>query len=447
MSWRDKRILWFRFRVGCVLPAALSAPRHAIHSDMPQKQMRWKHLAHTYLWQNVPRGLRRQLLFHVTARLAPRPTPHAPGRSPIIVAGFLRTASGLGEGARLCHEALSQCGHDVYGIDLTEFFRQPGPVVPYSFRDGRCLKGPGTLVLHVNGPFVPLALMRLGKRLVTGKRIIGYWAWELPKVPPEWRFGVPFVHEIWVPSRFTASAIGAIAGEVPVRVIPHPVAVRNVRAAEAHRPRRGPFTALVVFNMASGFSRKNPLAAIEAFKRAFGNDPACQLVVRVVNADLYPAGHKALAAAVASLTNAQISDGKAGATSVDELYASADVVLSLHRSEGFGLVIAEAMLHGLPVVATNWSGNLDFLTNDNGLPISYSLVPAHDPQGTYDQPSCFWAEADVGAAAAKLRMIRGSRAIAVAIGKQAAIDASSIFGAEMYIQRVRELLGASLCAH
>ena len=408
--------------------------------------MRWKHLAHTYLWQNVPRGFRRQALFNVTARLAPRPTPNAPARSPIIVAGLLRTASGLGEGARLCHEALSQCGHDVYGIDLTGFFRQPGPVVPFSFRDGKSIEGPGTIILHINGPFVPLALVRLGKRFITGKRIIGYWAWELPGVPPEWRFGVPLVHEIWVPSRFTASAIAPIAAEVPVRVVPHPVAVRGVPATKAHRPREGPFTALVIFNMASGFARKNPLAAIEAFKQAFDSDPTCQLIVRVVNADLYPQGHKALAAAVGSLTNAQISYGNSGATSVDELYASADVIISLHRSEGFGLVIAEAMLYGLPAVVTNWSGNVDFLTADNGLPVLYSLVPAHDPQGTYNQPSCFWAEADVGDAAAKLRMIRDGRAIAVAIGKQAASDASSMFGAETYIQRVRELLGVSVAA-
>ena len=151
--------------------------------------MRWKHLAHTYLWQNVPRGLRRRALFHVTAQLAPRPTPDAPATTPIVVVGLLRAASGLGEGARLCYQALSQCGQDVYGVDLTASFLQPGPVVPFSFRDGRSIAGPGTIILHINGPFLPLAFMQLGKRLVTGKRIIGYWAWELPGVPPEWKWG------------------------------------------------------------------------------------------------------------------------------------------------------------------------------------------------------------------------------------------------------------------
>ena len=434
MSWRDKRILWFRFRVGCVL----SAPRHAIHSDMRQKQMRWKYLAHTYLWQNVPRGLRRQALFHMTARLAPRPTPDARGGPPIIVVGLLRTASGLGEGARLCHEALSRCGQDVYGIDLTDSFRQPGPAVPFTYSDGGSIEGPGSLILHINAPFVPMALMQLGKRLLRGKRIIGYWAWELPKVPPEWRRGVPFVHEIWVPSRFTASAMEPIAQGTPVRVVPHPVAARCRAAALEPRAKHKskPFTALVVFNMASGFTRKNPLAAIEAFRQAFDKDPTCQLIVRVVNADLYPEGHKALVGAVASLPNARINDGNLDGTSVDELYACSDVVLSLHRSEGFGLVIAEAMLRALPVIATNWSGNVDFLTGDNGLPISYALVPAHDPQGTYHHPSCLWAEPDIGDATAKLRMLSDKPDMRAALGRHAAIYAASNFGVDAYCERV-----------
>jgi glycosyltransferase involved in cell wall biosynthesis len=88
------------------------------------------------------------------------------------------------------------------------------------------------------------------------------------------------------------------------------------------------------------------------------------------------------------------------------LVASVDAVLSLHRAEGFGLLLAEAMLRGVPVVATGWSGNLDFMTNqDSGL-IGYRLIPARDPQGTYDMPKALWADADVEEAAGWLRRLR-----------------------------------------
>lgn len=404
--------------------------------------MDWKHLLHTGIWQRVPREVRRSGLFLVTSQLAPRLTKTAEAKAPFIVAGVLRTASGLGEGARLCYDALSRCGYDVFGIDLTARFRQPGPLVDFRFRDGSALDGAGTLILHINSPYVPFALMCLGRRFIKRKRIIGYWAWELPVAPPEWRFGLPFVHEIWVPSRFTASAVAAIAGEVPVSVVAHPVAVRGRAAALSSGPRDS-FTALVAFNMASSFARKNPLAAIQAFTQAFDSDPDCQLTLRVINADLYPKGYAALSVAIASLANVRMSEMNSGRVSVEDMYADADVVISLHRSEGFGLVIAEAMLRGLPVVATNWSGNVDFLTPENGMPVPYALIPATDPQGTFEHPSQTWADADVQDAAVKLRMLRDDPKMRAALSRRAVLDATSMFGVEQYTRTVGKRLEVS----
>ena len=91
--------------------------------------------------------------------------------------------------------------------------------------------------------------------------------------------------------------------------------------------------------------------------------------------------------------------------SLDALYGEADAVISLHRSEGFGLVIAEAMLRGVPVVATGWSGNTDFLSKATGMPIGYDLVPAVDPQDTYDFSETVWAEPRIEEAAQALRTL------------------------------------------
>jgi len=115
----------------------------------------------------------------------------------------------------------------------------------------------------VNAPFVPYALVLLGRRLVSQKWRIGYWAWELPKVPLDWRRGAEFVHEIWVPSQFTAAAVGPVAGGRTVEVVAHPVAgpTREIDSGQSS----GDFRVLTVFQASSGGgARKNPLAAIEA---------------------------------------------------------------------------------------------------------------------------------------------------------------------------------------
>jgi glycosyltransferase involved in cell wall biosynthesis len=101
------------------------------------------------------------------------------------------------------------------------------------------------------------------------------------------------------------------------------------------------------------------------------------------------------------------------------LTASADIVLSLHRSEGFGLVPAEAMLLGKPVIATGWSGNMDFMDTTCAVPIGYRLVPAHDPRGVYDVPGAEWAEADPDEAVAQLRRLADDPALRAAIGVRA----------------------------
>lgn len=396
---------------------------------------------HTGLWQRLPRRLRRKLLFSTTSRLAPRPSWDGTTRGPIVVAGFLRTASGIGESARLCHDALSQCGYDVYGIDLSDQFRQAGPAVDFFFRDGRLVWGAGTVILHINSPLIPLALLCLGRRLLAQKKIVGYWAWELQEVPSEWRVGVPFVHEIWAPSRFAADAIEPVAKHAPVQIVPHPVAVKHPVVATVQSNRR-PFTVLLAFNMASGFSRKNPLASIEAFKLAFGDDPSCLLVIRLINFHLYKKGYSEILGLIGSADN--IKTVTSPTKKISELYAETDVVLSLHRSEGFALVIAEAMLHGLPVVATNWSGNVDFLTPNNGIPISYSLIPAFDAQGTYDQPSSVWADPNISEAAVALRRLRDDKNLRRRLGEQAAADAAIKFSVDTYHKITQRSLDTKL---
>ena len=391
---------------------------------------------HRHVWQRVPRGLRRRALFEITQRFAPTIDPDARPQEPIIVAGVLRSATGLGQSARLCYAALRASGKRVFAVDLTKGLRQPEELSGFEFEDGRHLTGAGTLLLHVNSPLVAMALSLLGQPLVKQKRVIGYWAWELPGVPRDWQYGRSHVHDIWVPSRFTAAALQSLGK--PIRVVPHAVAAGFTALPREPADRGGPVV-LLQFDMTSSFARKNPLAAITAFKRAYGTDGDARLLVKARDSEAFPYGHRLLHQALAGMSNAELIGRTLSKDEQDRLYARADAIISLHRSEGFGLTVAQGMLAGLPVVATDWSGTTDFLDAETGLPVAYDLVPARDPQREYDYPEWKWAEARVDDAAEKLAALRDP-ALRARIGSAAWAKASELFSAAAYARTVDEIL-------
>lgn len=389
-------------------------------------------LLHRALWQRLPKTARRAALEWLAALAAPGPerVPCA-GRS-VVIAGVLQAPSGLGQSARLCETALAALGETVSTADLSRRFMASHPGCSASSAT-RPPVGPGVIVVHVNAPLMALAMFGLGRRVLKDKVVVGYWAWELPSVPASWRRGIRFVHEIWVPSTFVADAVRPIAEGRPIRVVPHPVAI-EAPALASTRSEAGTaqFTVLVLFNMASGFTRKNPIGAVTAFRRAFGDDPSVRLLIKVINLDIHPPSRQALLDATAGAANIVVDGRTLERTKLLELFAKADVVLSLHRAEGFGLVLAEAMLAGLPVVATNWSGNVDFLNAENGWPIRASLTPARDPQGEYDHAAFDWADPDLDEAAAALRSLRQDPDLRQQLGRQARSDALRLFSVARY---------------
>jgi glycosyltransferase involved in cell wall biosynthesis len=291
------------------------------------------------------------------------------------------------------------------------------------------------LLLHANAPVLPWALRRLPRTLVAGRRVVGCWAWELPVVPNSWLVALPFVHEIWVASRFTAEALRAWlpeAASVPVRVVPYPVALSPPSPAPLDRAAFGlPAQAVVVlvsFSLASSLVRKNPLGAVAAFRHAFGDRADRLLVLKVGNPDHYPAEFAALRAAVADAPNIRVETRTLPAADSHALTACADIVLSLHRSEGFGLVPAEAMLLGRPVIATGWSGNMEFMDAGTAALVGYRLVPAHDPRGVYEAPGAVWAEPDAAEAAAHLRRLADDATARTELGERGRAGATARLG-------------------
>jgi glycosyltransferase involved in cell wall biosynthesis len=387
------------------------------------------------IWQRLPYGPRRAALFRATALFAPTAVGASPAL-PIVIGGALRTASGLGRSARLSLAGFLAARYDVASFDLTKTLRQRADL-DLNFSLNEAVAGAGTLILHVNSPLMGLAMLGIGRRLIKGKRVIGYWAWELPEVPAEWRLGVQLVDEIWVPSSFTASAIAPIAGGRAIHVVPHPVAAEPARL-RLPRPSGAPFTVLCMLDAGSSLARKNPEGVIAAFRKAFGNDRNVRLLLKTQRLNDFPQARERLVA-LTNHQNIELHDATLDEAGITALYASADVLISMHRAEGFGLSMAEAMHRGLPVVATGWSGNADFLSKAVGVPIPWRIVPAEDPQRTYHFPRVNWAEPCQEAAADALRMLRSSPELREQLGAAGAAYADSHWSPDAYIARLKQL--------
>jgi glycosyltransferase involved in cell wall biosynthesis len=159
------------------------------------------------------------------------------------------------------------------------------------------------------------------------------------------------------------------------------------------------FLFLCAYDVLSVQERKNPLGAIEAFKRAFSrNDSAVGLVIKVNNARQDPVEIKHLRSKLQGYSNCFMVEEMFDRSRMNSLLHLIDVYISLHRSEGFGLIPAEAMSFGKPVVMTKWSGNVDFMTDDNSCGIDYKLIPVGKTFGPYTTGQ-FWADPDIDQAA------------------------------------------------
>ncbi|MDZ5699955.1 glycosyltransferase family 4 protein [Chelativorans sp. M5D2P16] len=389
------------------------------------------------LWRRLPRSARDRLAGLILGKLVPVAAPNQPNKYPVIVVGYLRSASGVGSAARACHDALRSSGIQVFGIDLTARLGTAVDHPAFNFRDGRDVQE-GTVLLHVAGLHVPFALLFLGRNYLKKKKVIAHWFWELPRVPRNWNLAARCVHEIWVNTRFVAQAVRPIAGNKPVHVVPYPLKPIHVARRAFHiRPSGHPFTVLVVFNVASNFTRKNPCAAIAAFKQAFDDDFDTRLIVKHARADTWPESLRQMELAVDGAENITLIGDTITDQDMSDLYDQADVVMSLHRSEGLGLILAEAMQREIPVVATNWSGNVDFFDSDVGIPIGFDLVPVEDPQDFYRDKGVVWAEPRINEAVDALRILKADEALRARLGQAAAGRIAAMYSPKQYVRFVR----------
>jgi len=356
----------------------------------------------------------------------------------INLVGYLRAVKGIGEAARSSISSLRAVGIPYSVVDFEVGVPSVNQVedLPTS-QYGHGFKF-NTNLIHMNPPELPYLWGNFRKNDLVGRYTIGVWYWELPDFPEEWRFAFNLVDEVWVGSQFVLDSVSA---QSPVPVIKmHPC----VQATFDQRLQRSDynlpndcFLFLCAYDVLSTQARKNPLAAIEAFKRAFPrNDPSVGLVVKINNSQTNPDEVRNLRMNLSDFTNVYFIEKILSRMAMNSLINLSDAYISLHRSEGFGLIPAEAMYLGKPVVMTRWSGNLDLMTADNSCGVDYRLIPVHESIGPY-KPGQIWADPDIDHAAFFMRKLFSDIAYYSRIAERAKSFMRAHFSAEITGKRMK----------
>ncbi|HEX9302943.1 MAG TPA: glycosyltransferase [Thermoanaerobaculia bacterium] len=305
------------------------------------------------------------------------------------VIGYFDSPTGIGQSARALARAAEVAGLAVARIDAAGLETSRPPVGAYASN-----------LFHVNADAAASTVEMCGPVLYRGHANVAYWYWETDAFPARWSDRFAYFDEIWVASEFCRRSIARIS-PIPVAVVPPPVIVDP--AVGERTPSEGPFRFLTICDVESGVERKNPLGAVRAFARAFPSDPGVLLSVKIGNAEAAPDLLDSLAEA-AEASNVEVDGRPASRGDVERLLAECDAYVSLHRAEGFGLVIAEAMLLGKPVIATDYSGSRDFVDEAAGFPVPFLPVRLDRTAGPYEAGTR-WAEPEEEEAARAMRRV------------------------------------------
>jgi N-acetylglucosaminyl-diphospho-decaprenol L-rhamnosyltransferase len=390
---QERNRLWIAVRFGSPSMAAralwLSARRlrHAPHRAHVHGLLSGLVGAPRRLAERCRRGGARDLLADPRAR----PTV----RRGVNVLGYHHVSSGLGTVARTVHRSLLAAGVPTRAVDIpsTDSPRLRDPavgsdVVPHEIFD--------VTIAVVAAEALP-GVIEANPRLRSSSGLfVGCFFWELAAAPPTHRYAIDLVDEIWAPTRFIAEAYSG--SERPVSVCPVRLEEPEVHDVDVNGWRRRlgigdeAFVFLVSFDYFSSVDRKNPFAAIEAFAEAFADVPSreVRLVIKSINGSLRTGDHDRVVDAVGADRRILMVDEHVDAAQLDALVAAADCLVSLHRGEGLGLHLASAMWLGTPVLASRYSGNLDFMDDESAALVDVEIVAVEDHSGAYP-PDAVWA--------------------------------------------------------
>ena len=375
-----------------------------------------------------------------TSNLAPDPAASehgatSPGalRPGVCVAGYLRGELGTGEHGRLVLAAVREASLEAGSLIFTE----TGSRQEYPF------EAQGATDLNVNLVVVNADQMlnfaaTVGPQFFRGRYTIGVWAWELEELPDRWPEAFALTDEIWTNSEYSRRAVATLTDR-PVYAFPPPIVTPPVTLALDRRDLGLPegFLFLFCFDFLSVTQRKNPQGLVQAFSDAFAPGEGPFLVIKAINGAHRTSDLASLRRMAGSRRDILILDGYLAYDRHAALMNSCDCYVSLHRSEGFGLTMAEAMALGKPVIATGYSGNLDFMDTETAYLVAWTEATV--PDGCYPYPSgARWAEPDIHAAARALRHIYEHHAEAAAVGDRARLAVAARHGLSSRVPFIQE---------
>jgi hypothetical protein len=325
------------------------------------------------------------------------------------VTGLLRGTLGLGEAARGYVRALEAADLPVStsSVDVREFVKLAGAAhqgyaqVEYADLAGAERAGFNLICINAD-ELVPFA-ESIGEDFFHARPNVGVWAWETDHVPERWQDAYGLLDEIWVYSTYVAENLSRTS-PIPVYRIPPPVSPPEPGGAELDLHVPDGFRFMFMFDFFSTIQRKNPIGLIEAFRLAFAPGEGPQLVLKTINGVHRPQALEQVLWAARGRPDIHVVDRSLSARERDALVASCDCYVSLHRSEGLGLTLAECMLLEKPVIGTGFSATTDFMTEENSYLVPYTMTRVgadceiYPPEGT-------WADPDLGEAARLMRRV------------------------------------------
>ncbi|MEW4923982.1 glycosyltransferase family 4 protein [Algibacter sp. 2305UL17-15] len=222
------------------------------------------------------------------------------------------------------------------------------------------------------------------------KYSILFLVWESEYIPSKLKKTVTLFNEIWTPSSYCKNVFKRVF-EGPILTVPHPVEISLTPLSKFNSIlNEDKFSFLFIFSYHSSVERKNPFHLIDSFKKAFGTNENVELVIKTSGAKHYKKFERRVAKSVSSQKNIKIIDIELDKNSVNHLIKDCDCYVSMHHSEGFGLTLAEAMYFGKPAIATNYSGNKEFMNDDNSFLVDYELGLIKNPDANFP-PETLWA--------------------------------------------------------